>query len=238
MKRTVLGGAIAASIITVALVFTASAPAMASTPAPKSPAPKTLAEIQTAGAKATSDRITSLNREIPRISGNACITDSNKSTILGTLNADLTGMQDLASAIAADTDVSSAAAHYKSIFDDYRVYGVGIAQAHYAAAADCIQTKAIPALTKAQTKLAAALAGKYADKSTPEIEAKMADLAAQIAAATAAIDGVAAQALAVTPADYNANHAVLSSAKSSVSAAAAAVKLAKQDAQAVLAALK
>ena len=233
MKRTVLGGAIAASIITVALVFTASAPAMAATPPPK-----TLAEIQAAGAKATSDRITSLNREIPRISGNACITDPNKSTILGTLNADLTGMQDLASAIAADTDVASAAAHYKSIFDDYRVYGVGIAQAHYAAAADCIQSKAIPALTAAQTKLTAALAGKYADKSTPEIEAKMADLAAQIAAATAAIDGVAAEALAVTPADYNANHAVLSSAKTSVSSAVAAVKLAKQDAQAVLAALK
>jgi hypothetical protein len=211
---------------------------MASTLAPTSPAPKTLAEIQTAGAKATSDRIASLNKEIPRISGNSCITDPSKSTILGTLNADLTAMQDLASAIAADTDVTSAAAHYKSIFDDYRVYGVGIAQAHYAAAADCIQTKAIPALTKAQTKLTAALAGKYADKSTPEIEAQMADLAAQIAAATAAIDGVAAQALAVTPADYNANHAVLSSAKSSVSAAVAALKLAKQDAQAVLAALK
>jgi hypothetical protein len=238
MKRTLLGGAIAASIATVALVFAVSAPAMASTPAPKSPAPKTLTEIQTAGAKATSDRIASLNKEIPKISGHACISDGNKSTILGILNADLTSMQTLAGEIAADTDLATAAAHYKSIFDDYRVYAVAIPQAHYAAAADCITSKAIPALTAAQTKLTALLAGKAAGKSTPDIEAKMADLAAQIATATSNTDGVAAAALTVTPASYNADHSALSSAKSSISTANAAVKAAKADIKAVVAALK
>jgi hypothetical protein len=236
MKRTLLGGAVAAGIITAALVFTVSGPAMAATPAPK--APKTLAEIQTAGAKATSDRIASLNKDIPKISGHACISDGDKSTILGTLNADLTAMQTLAGEIAADTDVTSAAAHYKSIFDDYRVYAVALPQAHYAAAADCITSKAIPALTAAQTKLTGLLSGKDAGKSTPDIQAKMADLAAQIATATSDTNGVAAAALAVTPASYNADHSALSSAKSSISAADAAVKAARADIKAVVAALK
>ncbi len=236
MKRTLLGGAVAAGIITAALVLTVSAPAMAGTPAPK--APKTLAEIQTAGAKATSDRIASLNKEIPKISSHACISDGDKSTILGTLNSDLASMQTLAGEIAADTDVATAAAHYKSIFDDYRVYAVAIPQAHYAAAADCITSKAIPALTAAQTKLTALLAGKDASKSTPEIEATMADLASQIATATSNTNGVAAAALAVTPASYNADHSALSSAKSSISTANAALKAAKADIQSVVAALK
>lgn len=236
MKRTILGGALAASIVTVALVFTVSASATAATPAPK--APKSLSDIQAAGAKATSDRIASLNKDIPKISAHACISDGDKSTILGTLNADLTAMQTLAGQIAADTDVTAAAAHYKSIFDDYRVYAVALPQAHYAAAADCITDKAIPALTKAQTKLTSLLAGKYASKSTPDIQAKMADLAAQIATATSDTNGVAAAALAVTPASYNADHSALSSAKSSISAANAAVKAARADIKAIVAALK
>ncbi len=236
MKRTILGGALAASVVAAALVFTVSASATAATPAPK--APKTLAEIQTAGAKATSDRIASLNNDIPKISGHACISDGDKSTILGTLNADLTAMQTLAGQIAADTDVTVAAAHYKSIFDDYRVYAVALPQAHYAAAADCITGKAIPALTNAQTKLTGLLSGKDASKSTPDIQAKMADLAAQIATATSDTNGVAAAALAVTPASYNADHSALSSAKSSISAADAAVKAARADIKAIVAALK
>jgi hypothetical protein len=233
MKRSILGGAIAASIATAALVLAVATPAMAATPTPK-----TLAEIKTAAATATSEQIADLNAEISDVSADTCLSAAHKSTILGTLNADLTGVSNLAAVIAADTDVKTAAAHLKSVATDFRVHAVAIPQSNYAAAADCITGKAIPALIAAQTKLAAHLAGKSASKSTPDVVAKMADLAAQIATATSASNGVAAAALAVTPASFNANRSILSSVKSSISAANAAVKAAKTDIRAVATALK
>jgi hypothetical protein len=238
MNRIITGGVAAVAIVG-GLAFGLAAPAGAAelSGGSSTTAPKTLSDIQTAAAKATSDRITALNKGITKITANTCVSDADKSTILGTFNADVTAMQGLATTIAADTDVTKAASDYRSIFEGYRVDAVALPQAHYAAAADCISSKTLPALTSAQTKLNAALT-KHPEKSTPAVQAAMADLATQIAAAQAAVNGVASSALAVTPADYNSNKSVLSSEKSSVSTAVAAVKAAHADAKTVLTALK
>jgi hypothetical protein len=134
--------------------------------------------------------------------------------------------------------VATAAADYKTIFTGYRVYAVAIPQAHLAAAADRLTSTTVPRLTTAQSKLAAALAGKDASKSTPALLADLADMSTQITAASSALSGVSANALAVTPADYNANHAVLSPIRSSVETAIADLKKAAADGKTVLAALK
>jgi hypothetical protein len=235
----IITGSVAAVALVGGIAFGVAAPAGAAELSGGSgtTTPKSLSDIQAAGAKATSARIASLGKDITKITANTCVSESDKSTILGTFNADVTAMQGLATTIAADTDATKAASDYRSIFDTYRVYSVAIPQAHYAAAADCISSKSVPALTAAQTKLTAALT-KHPDKSTPAVQAAMADLATQIAAAQSAVNGVAASALGVTPADYNSNKSVLSSEKSSVSTAVAAVKAAHADAKTVLAALK
>ena len=223
----------------VALVAGTCAPAFAdgtSTPAPT--AGKSLAVIQANAKIKTTARIGALNTAIAKVNAAQDISSADRATILATLNSDLAGMNTVEAKIAADTTVATAAADYKTIFSTYRVYAVAIPQSRLAAGADRMTSTSIPKLTAAQTKLAAALSGPDASKSTPALQADLTDMSAQISAATAALNGIAAQALAVTPSAYNSNHTVLEPVRSAVKAAIADLKKAKADGQTVLAAIK
>lgn len=223
----------------VALVAGTCAPAFAdgtSTPAPT--AGKSLAAIQANAKIKTTARIGALNTAIAKVNAAQDISSADRATILATLTGDLAGMNTVEAKIAADTTVATAAADYKTIFSTYRVYAVAIPQSRLAAGADRMTSTSIPKLTDAETKLAAALAGPDASKSTPALQADLTDMSAQINAATAALDGIAAQALAVTPSAYNSNHSVLEPVHSAVKAAIADLKKAKADGQTVLAAIK
>jgi hypothetical protein len=223
----------------VALVAGSCAPAFAdgtSTPAPN--AGKGLATIQANAKVKTTARIGSLNTAISKITAAPDISSSDRATILGTLHGDVAGMNTVEAKIAGDTTAATAAADYKTIFTTYRVYAVAIPQARLAAAADRMTGTAIPKATDAQTKLAAALAGPDASKSTPALQADLTDMSAQIAAASSALSGVAARSLAVTPSDYNSNHGALTSVRSAVKGAIADLKKATTDGKAVLGAIK
>jgi hypothetical protein len=238
MNRIVTTSLIGTAAV-VALVAGACAPAFAdgtSTPAPSTA--KTLAGIQAKAKVDTTARIGALNTAIARITAAKDIAAGDRSTILGTLNGDLAGMNTVEAKIAADTTVATAAADFQTIFTSYRVYAVAIPQAHIAAAADRLTSTTVPRLTDAQTKLAAALAGPDASKSTPALLADLADMSTQIAAASSSLSGLSAQALAVTPADYNSNHAVIAPLRASAKTAIADLKKAAADGKTVLAAIK
>jgi hypothetical protein len=223
----------------IALVAGTCAPAFAdgtSTPAPS--AGKSLSAIQANAKIKTTARIGALNTAIAKVNAAQDISSSDRATILGTLNGDLAGMNTVEAKIAADTTALTAAADYKTIFTTYRVYAVAIPQSRLAAAADRMTSTSIPKLTEAESKLAAALAGPDASKSTPELQADLTDMSAQIAAATSALNGIAAQSLAVTPSAYNSNHSVLQPVRSAVTAAIADLKKATADGKTVLAAIK
>jgi hypothetical protein len=236
MNRTLTTSLIGSAAV-VALVAGTCAPAFAdgSTPAPGG---HTLADIQKSASIKTTARIGSLNTAIAKVTAAADITSADRTTILATLNADVAGMNTVEAKIAADTDVATAAADYKTIFTTYRVYAVAIPQARFAAAADRMTGTSIPKLTDAETKLAAALAGPDKSKSTPALQAELTDMQNQTAAATSGLNGVAAASLAVTPADYNANHGVLSPERGAVKSAIADVKKAAADGRDILAAIK
>ena len=225
---------------TVALVVGASAPALAASTDSTDSAkhPHTLAEIQASAKVKTDKRIASLTSAIARVTANKQVSDADRAAILETLNHDLSGMHDVEAKIAADTSVATAATDYATIFTGYRVYAVALPQSHFAAAADRMTSTAVPRLTDAQKKLSAALSGKYASKSTPELQADLADMTTQIDAASALLDGLAAKSLAVTPADYNSNHDVLSPIRTSIKTAIADLNKARADAKTVLAAIK
>ncbi|HEX4057050.1 MAG TPA: hypothetical protein VHX87_01880 [Galbitalea sp.] len=225
------------SAAAIALVAGSCAPAFAdgATPAPHG---QTLADIQKSASIKTTQRIGSLNTAIARVNAAKDITTADRATILATLNADVAGMNTVEAKIAADTDVATAAADYRTIFLTYRVYAVAIPQARFAAAADRMTGTAIPRLTDAQTRLAAALSGPDAGKSTPALQADLTDMQNQIAAATSGLNGVAAASLAVTPADFNANHSVLEPERTSVKSALADIRKAVSDGKTILAAIK
>ena len=245
MKRIVIisiVGAAATAIIagTCASAFADSTSTPTSTPASTATpsAGRSLAAIQAAAKVRTTARIGKLDTAITKITAAAHITTADRTTILGVLNADVAGMNSVEATIAADTTVASAAADYKTIFTTYRVYAVALPQARIAAAADRMTGATIPRLTATETRLASALTGRDAGKSTPALQADLADMQAKIAAATSALDGASASALAVTPSDYNANHSVLTSARGSVKSAHADLVAAVADAKAIRAAIR
>jgi hypothetical protein len=238
MNRIVTTSLIGTTAV-VALIAGTCAPAFAdgtSTPAPR--AGKSLSTIQASAKTQTTARIGALNTAIAKITAAPDLNSSDRSTILATLNGDVSAMNTVEAKIAADTTVAAASADYKTIFTGYRVYAVAIPQSHLAAAADRMTSTSIPKATDAQTKLAAALAGPDASKSTPALQADLTDMSTQIAAASAALNGIAAQSLAVTPAAYNSNHAVMQPIRSAVKTAIADLKKATSDGRTVLAAIK
>lgn len=235
----IVGTTLIGTAAVIALVAGTCAPAFAdstSTPAPS--AGKSLSAIQAEAKIKTTARIGALTTAIAKVNAAKDISSSDRATILGTLNGDLAGMNTVEAKIAADTTAVTAAADYKTIFTTYRVYAVAIPQSRLAAAADRMTSTSIPKLTDAQSKLAAALTGPDASKSTPELQADLADMSAQIASATSSLNGIAAQALAVTPSAFNSNHSVLQPVRSAVKAAIADLKKAAADGKTVLAAIK
>ncbi len=230
MKNILIASALAAVLIAGSAVPASAAPVEVDVPG-------TLSAIQAAGARATASRISAINRTIPELTRNECISDASRGQVIGSLESAADGMETLRDEIAAATTVEEAAADYRSVFEQWRVFGVVIPQAHYAAAAECLESTSIPALLDAQAGLEAALAA-VPDRVTPEIEASMAELDAQLAIAQSEIAGVAAAALAVTVADYNANPAVLSDVRLSISSASSAARLARTAAGDVVEALR
>ena len=215
-----------------------AAPAFAATTTdpPKPTNHSTLAQIQAAAAIQVANRITALNARITKVNSTTRLTAPDKSTILGTLNGDLSGMKTLQSKIAADTDATVALADYRSMYTVYRVYAVGLQQSFIAATADGLSGTAIPKLQSAASKISALFAADPS-KATPALQAQLADMKAKTADAVSKTSGLAAGALAVTPAAYNANHAVLVDLRAAARDALADSKAAAQDATAILAAL-
>jgi hypothetical protein len=235
-------GSLLAAALVAMIATGAIAPAAAASPnATNSQSvivPNTLVAIQAAGARSSSERIAAINRAIPNLTRNDCISEASRDQALAILEGSRSGLETLAAELAVAADVATATTLYRQIFERYRVYAVVIPQSYYAAAADCLETVAIPALVSAEAGLQTALDTVYSDQVTPQIEADMAEVGAQIAIAQDSVSGQAAQALAVTADDYNANSAVLQSVRSSISTATSAARLARLAANAVVEALR
>jgi hypothetical protein len=233
---TSLVGTIAAA----ALVAGVGVPAFASTstPPPSTKTTRTLESVQAAAKTATDKRDTALIAAIAKLDAAKGISASDKATLLDRLNADLAGMKDIEAKVAADTTLAAASADFKSIFTTYRVFAVAIPQARVVADIDRATSMDIPKLTASQTKLAALLAGKDSSKSTAALQSDLADMTKQIAAANTELDGASGRVLAITPAAYNSNKTVVTSARASVKTAKNDLKQARADRKAILTALK
>lgn len=190
---------------------------------------QSLTAIQQRAAVAIAKRLASLSVAINDVTNSSAISSGDKTTLLATLNGDVTGLTALGVTIAADTTAQQALTDYKTIFTGFRVYALALPQVHFAAAADTITVTVLPKLTDAQTKLAALLAGVDSGKNTPAVQAAMADLATQITAITSETNGLSSTVLAYTPAQYDANHALLSPARAALAISRNDVRTARGD---------
>jgi hypothetical protein len=239
--RHPLIGSLACAAVVLAVPATAMAATPSSTPSGTSTSAgggQALAAIQAKAATAISDRLTSLGSAIPSVTANQVITSADRATLLATLNHDVSGLTALRATIAADTTAKQAASDAATIYTSYRVYALALPQVRYAEAADDLTGGVLPKLTDAQAKLAALLAGADSAKNTPPVQAAMTDLASKITTANSLLAGTSSTVLAFTPAQYDANHALLSAPRQNLVTAGADVKAARADITTVLGALK
>lgn len=200
--------------------------------------PPTLSAVQARAAAAISVRLASLNRAISAVDANRVITSSDKATLLNTLTGDQAGLTALKPKIATDTEPAQARTDYRTVFTGFRVYALALPQARYAAAVDDITDTVLPRLRDADERLAGLLTGSAADRDSNDVVAAMTDLGAQIQAITSATKGLSATVLAYTPAQYNANHALLAGPRQQLRTARADIDLARKDISTVIGALK
>ena len=201
-------------------------------------APPTLSAVQARAAAAISARLTSLNRAISAVNANRVITSSDKATLLTTLKGDLAGLTALKPKITSDTDAAQSRTDYRTVFTGFRVYALALPQARYAAAVDDITDTVLPRLRDADERLAELLTEAAGGRVSSDVEAAMTDLGAQIHAITSATKGLSATVLAYTPAQYNANHALLAGPRQQLRTARADIDRARTDISTVIEALK
>ena len=176
--------------------------------------PPSLSGIQAKAATAISLRVDGLNAAIAKVDADQRL-GSDAAALAGYLQAQITPLQALGQKIAGDTVESTAAADYVTIFTNFRVLALVLPAAHIAGAADQIAVTTVPKLT--------ALATKAASRVTPSNQAVLqpliSDLNGQITAAANATAGISATVLAYLPAQWNADHDLLTSGHSAVQSA-------------------
>src|SRR5450432_4756210 len=238
LTRATAGTAVAAAALIgmsgTALAVTSPAPVLSTAPLHG----QNLAAIQKQAAADIARRLSSLSVAINDVTNSTAISAGDKTTLLATLNNDVTGLTALGVTIASDTTAQQALTDSKTIYTGFRVYALALPQVHFAAAADTITVTVLPKLTDAQSKLAALLAGADSGKNTPAVQALMTDLGNQITAITSETSGLSGTVLAYTPAQYDANHALLSPARGSLAISRNDIKTARNDIATVVADLK
>ena len=222
---------IRAAVLASAAVFgTSGAIAGAATPAAT---PQSLSGIQAKAAAAISLRVDDLNAAISKVNADQRL-GSDNSALAAYLQADIAPLQALGQKIAADATESTAAADYATIFTNYRVLALVLPATHIAGATDEVDVTTVPALTALATKAASHVNSTNQAVLQPLLN----DLNAQVTAATNSTAGVSATVLAYTPADWNANHDLLTSGRSAVQSAANDIAKARADLAQIAAILK
>ncbi len=188
--------------------------------------PASLAGIKAKATTDITDRVNDLNAAIARVNA-ANALGSGQAALVAYLGTDVTPLQQLDQKIGGDATVQQAARDFSTIFSDYRVYVLVLPASRIAADADRVTSTAIPTLTADASKAR----GQENPQNQAQLQPLIEDLNAQIGAASNATNGLAATVLAFTPAQWNANHDVLSAAKSSARVADAAVTKGRWDVQ-------
>ena len=186
--------------------------------------PTTLAGVKAKAATDITDRVNDLNAAIAKVKAAQGL-GAGQANLVSYLGTDIAPLQQLNQTINGDSTLPQAAHDFGTIFSDYRVYRLVLPAARIAAAADHATTSAIPNLTTDAAKAQARV--NPANQAT--LQPLLNDLDSQIGTATNASNGLAATVLAFTPAQWNADTALLHAPGSSDQTATAALDKGRAD---------
>lgn len=204
-------------------------------PAPDVPLPKhpTLQQVQATAAANISARLTRLNTAIGKVQAETDL-GADQATLVRILSSDVSGLQQLETTVAGATTVRSAVTDYRQMFTGYRVYALALPVVGLVSTDDHLTAVAVPRLEAAATRIASH--EKPSDQA--QVQALLSEMAGQLTAATGAVAGDPATLEGDTPAEWNADHGLLGTARAATKTAAMDVKAARADAWQAEAALR
>jgi hypothetical protein len=232
LRTRLAAAALGAGLVIAAPAAAWAGPRVSTTPtaAPESPTDanhRTIEELRARCLAAIDVRLPALAAARSALSGNGHVTDDHRAALVTDIDQTAARLRDLATLIKADTDLAALRDHCRSIFEDNRVFALVLPRVRLVVGADTA--------TDAGAKLKD-IAGKLADAITKaevggqDVHQAKLDLdmmKAQIASGVAAAGTVPGAVLGLTPADWNANHEVLSPARQSLRSARADLKVAR-----------
>jgi len=197
-----------------------------------------LANLKTRGAAEIDRRLAALNTALTKLGASTKLGQSDKAALTAQVTAETTALTALKAKLAADTDLATARVDVQSIVTEYRVYVLMLPKARLVAATDhlvLVEGQLTDLQAKLKTKIDATTA---AGKDTTAMTASLTDLSAKIAATKVISDGFVAKLLALQPTDYNADHTILETYRTSLVTARTDIKAARDDAVSIITALK
>jgi hypothetical protein len=186
--------------------------------------PPSLSTVQANAAAAITLRVNDLNAAISKAEA-AKDLGSESSTLVADLQADIAPLQALGQQIAGDTTVASAQAAAATIFTNFRVLALVLPAARQAGLSVTEVNGPMATLTADLAKVNPHLN----PSNEPTLDPLIADANAQLNAASSAASGIPTEVLGYTPADWNANHDILSASHGAVQSAANDLKAARAD---------
>jgi len=242
MKRRILARTMLAALLFAAIPISAVDGVAATTPAPSSLSAQAqttrLHNLQTRGTAEIDRRVSNLNSALAKLGASTKLKTADKSALTQQVQTEVASLTALENKLVADTDLATARTDVQSIVTDYRVYVLMLPKVRLVASTDrfdVVEDKLATLNDTLQTKVNAA---KSAGKDVTALQSSLDDMKAKTADATSKTSTLVAQLLALQPTDYNANHAVLLTYRTSLTAALADVKAARDDAKSVIDGLK
>lgn len=226
------GAAFLATLATVAgSLSPIASSAFASTtpkPAPTDALPnwghRSLAEIKALAAAAISLRVNALNASIKTVQGDSTFLGSDATTLVNDMTADISGLGTLGAKIKADTTVAQAIADADLIFTEFRVYYVMLPVVRDVTAIDYVVNAQLPALDKDITTLQ----GEESASNQAFIAPLVSGMQSEVQIATGATNGLVAELVSYTPAEWDSNHQLFTTAKTALNTADRAITLANR----------
>jgi hypothetical protein len=230
---------LAAAALGAGLVIAAPAAAWAGPRRPVSTTPTSSSENPTdAGRRSIDDlrarclaaidvRLPALAAARTALSGNDHVTDDHQAALDADIDQTTARLRDLTTLIKADTDLAALKDHCRSIFEDNRVFALVLPRVRLVAGSD-VAGDAAAKLRDVAAKLADAIAkAEAAGQDIRQAKLDLDMLKAHIASGVASAGSIPGAVLGLTPADWNANHEVLSPAHQSLRSARADLRVAR-----------
>jgi hypothetical protein len=197
------------------------------TSGPSDPTRLTLEDLRTRCLAAIDVRLPALASARAEVASNPHLSDADRSALTTDIDQTTVRLQTLQGEIKADTDLATLRDHCRSIFGDNRVFALVLPRTRLVVGADTA-TAAGDKLSDIAHKLADAIdKAQAAGRDVHQAQADLDAMKAQIASGVAAAGTVPGSVLGLTPADWNANHDVLTPARQQLRVARTDLRVAR-----------